>query len=76
MTGKNKAKLVALLVAAVILLIILFQNLGAETFWILFWKRALSQSLVLIVIFVLGFLGGLLAHRYYSRRRGKPDAGA
>ena len=74
MTGKNKAKLVASLVPAVILLIVVFQNWEATPFRILFWKPDLSQSLVLIAIFFFGFAGGLLAYGYTVHRKGKQDA--
>ena len=74
MTGKNKIKLAALLVVAVVLLIVMFQNWKATPFRILFWERQLSPSLVLIVTFGLGFLGGLLAYGYLIRRKDRENA--
>jgi uncharacterized integral membrane protein len=73
MTTARKIKLVVLLVLTVILLIVVFQNWKADTFQILFWERNVSPSLLIIIAFVLGFVGGLFACGYFVRRKAKRD---
>ena len=64
-----KAKLVSLLVLAVLLLIILVQNSRAVTFHVLFWY--LDISLVLLIMFatLIGFAFGYVASEVIRAKR-------
>jgi uncharacterized integral membrane protein len=62
-----KPKLIAVLVAAVLALIVLFQNAQEVTFRFLFWSVETTQiflvALMLVLGFVLGFIVGKLTGR-------------
>ncbi|MCP4634806.1 MAG: DUF1049 domain-containing protein [candidate division Zixibacteria bacterium] len=55
-------KKILIIIIAVFLLIILFQNLESVYVNILFWKFALSKLILIFVSVLIGFVIGLLIH--------------
>lgn len=64
-----KAKLVALLVLAVLLLIILVQNSRAVIFHVLFWNLDISLFLLIMFAVLIGFSFGYVASEVIRARR-------
>lgn len=56
-----KFKWILMLVVALLLLIVLFQNRHVTTLRFLFWTMQLSQVLVVVIAALAGFVLGLLA---------------
>lgn len=56
-----KPKIIIIAVAAVLVLIIAFQNTDIVTFHFYFWTISMSRFLVIIGVLFIGFLLGLLA---------------
>ncbi len=65
--GSYKAKFITLAVAFVLVVIILIQNSSTVTFRFLFWKADVSQLVLILLIFAIGFVSGLLVT--LTRRR-------
>ena len=66
-SGSYKAKFITLAVAFVLVVIILVQNSSTVTFRFLFWKGDVSQLVLIILVFAIGFVSGLLTT--LTRRR-------
>lgn len=63
-----KTKTIILIVLGVLLAILFIQNTQVITYRLFFWKIAMSQVILVPVIFFLGFFAGYwLAH--FGRRR-------
>lgn len=68
MTTANKARWILFLSIAVLLLIIVFQNLADIELRLLFWKASLPQAVVLAITVLIGFLMGLFARTLWKVR--------
>jgi uncharacterized integral membrane protein len=63
-----KTKTIILIVLGVLLAVLFVQNTQVITYRLFFWKIAMSQVILVPVIFLLGFFAGYwLAH--FGRRR-------
>lgn len=62
MSRKVWLKLVGLMVAVLLVVVLIIQNSGSANIKILFFPAAeLPQALLLAIIFLLGFVGGIVA---------------
>lgn len=66
---KDKVKLVALIVVAVIAVIVFLQNTEPVVTRFLFLSVRMSRALLLIVTFALGFVAGVLAAGHFLRKK-------
>ena len=55
-----KPKTIFLLVLAVLIVIVLFQNTRVVTFRFFFWKAEVSQLLLVLITLAIGFAGGFV----------------
>jgi uncharacterized integral membrane protein len=69
---KDKIKLVALVVVAVMAIIIFLQNTEMAEARIFFLRIEMSRALLLILTFALGLLTGILVAVNFLRRKTKP----
>lgn len=68
----KKVKLAAIVIVLVVALILVLQNTEVTPVRILFWDLPMSRALLLILTFVLGFVGGVLvASNFLRQKRGK-----
>jgi uncharacterized integral membrane protein len=65
----KKVKLAAIVVLSITALIIVLQNTGVTRTQVLFWPLEMSQALLLILTFVLGFVIGILAAGNLLRKK-------
>ncbi len=72
MEKKDKMKLVALVVVAVMAIIIFLQNTEMAEARIFFLRIEMSRALLLILTFALGLLTGILVAVNFLRRKTKP----
>jgi uncharacterized integral membrane protein len=72
MEKKDKIKLVALVVVAVMAIIIFLQNTEMAEARIFFLRIEMSRALLLILTFALGLLTGILVAVNFLRRKTKP----
>jgi uncharacterized integral membrane protein len=72
----RKAKLIAILVVSILTIIILVQNTEPVQARLLFVKTQMSLALLMMLIFVLGFIIGILVPTYFLRKTdGKAKSG-
>lgn len=64
-----KPRTVAILGTALLALVILLQNTQVVFVRILFWRVAMSQILLILLVLLVGFALGFGASRVYGRRR-------
>lgn len=64
-----KPKQIIILILAILLMIILFQNTQVINFHILFWTISMSQIILLLLVIFLSFSLGYFTH--YLVKRGK-----
>jgi uncharacterized integral membrane protein len=69
---KDKIKLVALVVVAVMAIIIFLQNTEMAEARIFFLRIEMSRALLLILTFALGLLTGILVAVNFLRRKTRP----
>ena len=63
-----KTKMIVLIVLGVLLAVLFLQNTQVITYRLFFWKIAMSQVILVPLIFLLGFFAGYwIAH--FGRRR-------
>jgi uncharacterized integral membrane protein len=68
----KKIKLAAIVVLSIVTLIVVLQNTTMARTQILFWSLEMSQALLLILTFVLGFvIGALVASGLLRKKRSK-----
>lgn len=72
MEKKDKIKLVALVVVAVMAIIIFLQNTEMAEARIFFLRIEMSRALLLMLTFALGLLTGILVAVNFLRRKTKP----
>ncbi len=63
-----RPKLIAALVAALIVAIFAFQNTEVVELEFVVWKLSMSRALVVLGVFVLGVGAGWLGHALWQRR--------
>jgi len=64
-----KPKTVAILLVALLSLIILIQNSKAVIFQLLFWRITIPLVILILLVFVAGFMLGYVSIRQYDKRR-------
>ena len=64
-------KVIGALVLVALFLILLFQNTQVVTLKIYFWEIAMSQIILIPVVFIIGFAAGYLVARF-TRKPPKP----
>lgn len=64
-----KPKVIAILVLALLLIIILVQNLQTINFNVLFWSFGLSKLILILLSAVIGFITGYLTFLLATKRR-------
>ena len=69
MSKKGWVKMIVLLVVVALLLIIAFQNTDEVPFRVLIWPLEFPKTLLLVVMFLVGFLAGRLSIPYVGRRK-------
>jgi len=62
-------KLITALIVVVLMLILIFQNLHATAVRVVLWRPNMPLALLLIIMFLLGFIGGILSLAYLNTRR-------
>ncbi len=67
----KKAKLATVLILSILTLVVVVQNTGMIRTQILFWPLEMSQALLLILTFVLGFVIGVLVASGLLRKKRK-----
>lgn len=72
MEKKDKIKLVALVVVAVMAIIIFLQNTEMAEARIFFLRIEMSRALLLMLTFALGLLTGILVAVNFLRKKTKP----
>ena len=70
-----RTKDVFLIIAAALLLILIFQNIGAVEFKLYFWKPRISLMLVILVMAGAGFGAGYLVARRRHKSREQKASG-
>jgi uncharacterized integral membrane protein len=65
----GQAKFVAVLVLVVLVLIVIFQNVGTYPFQLLFWELKVSVSAVMVGLLLIGVVVGMLAAHLLGRRQ-------
>lgn len=65
----NRVKQVLLIVVLVLLLIIMVQNAQPVKFRFLNWTYDVSQLLLVLIVFALGFLGGFAIAKWPRRKQ-------
>jgi uncharacterized integral membrane protein len=65
----QKIRTVFVVVLIVMLLIIMIQNAQPVTFTFLNWKYQVSQLLLVLIVFVLGFLPGFVVAKATRKRK-------
>lgn len=61
-------KLIASLAILALALIFLFQNMAVVTIRFLFWDLAMSRSIFILFLLIIGLVAGWLLHSYYRHR--------
>jgi uncharacterized integral membrane protein len=72
----RKVKLIAVIVVSILTIVILLQNAEPVQARVLFATVQMSQALLMMLTFVLGFVVGVLVPTYFLRRKGgkaKPE---
>jgi len=75
----RKAKLIAVIVVSLLTLVILLQNTEPVQARILLTTVQMSRALLMMLMFVLGFVVGILVPTYFLRKtdhRAKPELGS
>ena len=74
----RKVKLVVIIVISILTIVILLQNAEPVQARVLFATVQMSQALLMMLTFVLGFVVGILVPTYFLRKTGgtaKPSPG-
>ena len=65
----QKIKTVFVVMLIMVLLIVMVQNAQPVTFTFLNWKYQVSQLLLVLIVFVLGFLTGFVVAKTTGRKK-------
>ena len=69
----KKVKVVAIIVILLLALIVFLQNTQAVETKLLFLTITMPRVLLLMLTFIMGFIGGLITASYILRKPSKPD---
>ena len=70
MTNAKKVKLSVFGIIAIIIIIIIFQNMDTVTLDVLFWKTvSISKTLLLIITAFIGFIFGILFKYIFFKKK-------
>jgi len=69
----KKAKVVVIIIILLLALIVFLQNTNAVETKLLFMTITMPRVLLLMLTFIMGFIGGLIAASYILRKPGQPD---
>ena len=64
-----KAKPIIIAVLSIMVLIILLQNIAVVSFNILFWHLAMSRSVLMLIVLLIGFAIGVLTYPFITRKK-------
>ena len=64
----NRVKMVLAILAAVIVTIIIFQNIETVPVELLIWTISLSKAILLAIVLLVGFLLGMYMSRRWRRK--------
>lgn len=63
-----KPKIIAILVVAILVLIVLFQNTNVVKVRLLFWSFEMSQVILILLLLIVGFVLGFMTAKLVGRR--------
>jgi len=69
----KKAKVIAITIILLLALIVFLQNTKAVETKLLFLTITMPRVLLLMLTFIMGFIGGLITASYILRKPDKPD---
>lgn len=69
----KKVKVTAIIVILLLALIVFLQNTQAVETKLLFLTITMPRVLLLMLTFIMGFIGGLITASYILRKPGQPD---
>jgi uncharacterized integral membrane protein len=69
----KKAKVIAIIIISLLALIVFLQNTKAVETRLLFLTITMPRVLLLILTFVMGFIGGLITASYILRKPSQSD---
>ena len=69
----KKAKVIAIIIILLLTLIVFLQNTKAVETKFLFMTITMPRVLLLILTFIMGFIGGLITASYILRKPSQPD---
>ena len=72
----KKVKIIAITTILLLALIVFLQNTQAVETKFLFMTITMPRVLLLMLTFIMGFIGGLITASYILRKPGKPDINA
>jgi len=72
----KKAKVVAIIIILLLALIVFLQNTQAVETKLLFLTITMPRVLLLMLTFIMGFIGGLITASYILRKPSQPDINA
>jgi len=69
----RKVKIIAIIIILLLALIVSLQNTQAVETKLLFLTITMPRVLLLMLTFIMGFIGGLITTSYILRKPGQPD---
>lgn len=66
-----KAKMVAILILGLLLVIIVIQNSNVADVHLLFWTISMSMIILIFFVALISFIIGYLAHHFWIERKRK-----
>ena len=69
----KNAKVIAIIIILLLALIVFLQNTQSVETKLLFLTITMPRVLLLILTFIMGFIGGLITASYILRKTGQPD---
>ena len=64
-----KPKIIIMLILIALFLIVLIQNTQVVTYRLFFWKRSISQIILVPLVALFGFIVGFIVAKLTGRRR-------
>jgi len=72
----KKVKLILIIIISILALVVFLQNTKAVETKLLFLTITMPRVLLLMLTFIMGFIGGLIAASYILRKPSKPGINA
>ncbi len=72
----KKMKIILIIIISILTLVVFLQNTKAVETKLLFLTITMPRVLLLILTFIMGFIGGLITASYILRKPSKPDINA